>query len=60
MKKIIKDDFGNDYEIKNLNSFINHLSSYHTKNGLGDNSIHEENGRYFTVTEEFYKKVLRL
>ena len=60
MKKIIKYDFSNDYEIKNLNSFINQLSSYHRKNDLVDISLDEENGMYFTFSDEFYKKVLKL
>ena len=60
MKKIIKYDFSNDYEIKNLNSFINQLSSYHRKNDLVDISLDEENASYFTVSDEFYKKVLKL
>ena len=29
---------------------------FHSKNGKGDNSVHEENGYWFKVTDRFYKK----
>ena len=40
-----------------LISFKNHLTEYHTLNGEGDNSLHTENGRSFTITKEFYKMI---
>ena len=60
MRKIIKDDFGNDFIIEDLKMFKNHLTAFHTNQGRGDNSVHEENGRYFTITEKFYKKIMQL
>jgi hypothetical protein len=33
---------------------------FHSKNGKGDNSIHEENGHWFKVTDRFYKKVMSI
>ena len=60
MRKIIKDDFGNDFIIEDLKKFKNHLTAFHTIGGKADNSVHEENGRYFTITEEFYNKILHL
>ena len=61
MKEItIQDDYGNDYKIKNLKKFKNHIIEFHSKNGEGDNSLHVENGKYFKVTKAFYKKILSL
>ena len=61
MKEItIQDDYGNDYKIKNLKKFKNHIIKFHSKNGEGDNSLHVENGKYFKVTKAFYKKILSL
>jgi len=56
----IKDDYGNDYEILDIEAFKNHIEKYHSSNGKGDGSIHEENGYWFKVTDEFYKKVMSL
>ena len=56
----IKDDSGNDYEILDIEAFKNHIEKYHSSNGKGDGSIHEENGYWFKVTDEFYKKVMSL
>ena len=53
----ILDNKGNKYLIKNINIFFKHLQKFHTKNGIADNSIHEENGYYFTITEDFYQKI---
>tara|TARA_B100000953_G_C17693931_1_gene316518 strand:- start:11 stop:187 length:177 start_codon:yes stop_codon:yes gene_type:complete len=55
---IIKDNRGNDYEIPDLEEFKNHILTYHTINDEADYSLHEENGRYFTVTPSFLKKLL--
>ena len=52
----IKDDFGKNYVIKDLKKFKKHLLDFHSKNGKGDNSIHEENGYWFKVTDRFYKR----
>ena len=54
MKKttILKDDNGNNVEIE-LKKFIEHINHYH-KSGT---SIHDEKNCYFTVNEEFRKKL---
>ena len=57
---IIQDDNGKDYEIKNIIKFKKHIKIFHTLFGEGDNSIHEENGRFFTVTKEFYRYIKHL
>ncbi len=57
---IIKDYYGKDYEIHDLEKFKKHIIDYHSINGRGDNSLHEENGRYFTVTNKFYEKIINL
>ena len=51
MKRIfIKDDNGDEYLIENIDEFKKHILKFHSYNNQGDNSIHEEKGRYFTVT----------
>ena len=60
MRKIIKDDFGNDFIIEDLKKFKNHLTAFHTIDGKADNSVFEEKGRFFTITDEFYNKILQL
>ena len=54
---IIKDLNGRDFEILNLKEFKQHILKYHTKNGLPDGSIHEEDGYYFRVDNFFFKKL---
>ena len=49
---IIKDDNGREVEV-DLNKFIDHINQFH-KTGT---SIHEENGHYFTVDDNFRKKL---
>jgi len=49
---IIKDDNGIEVEIE-LNKFIDHINQFH-KTGT---SIHDENGHYFTVDDNFRKKL---
>ena len=49
----IKDNKGNDYKIKDLNSFYQHILEYHASG----TSIHEENGHYFTVNDDFRSKI---
>ena len=59
MKKIIiKDYYGENYQIDDLERFKNHIIDYHSINGKGDNSLHEENGKYFKITDEFIKIIL--
>tara|TARA_B100000809_G_scaffold141488_1_gene139052 strand:- start:101 stop:313 length:213 start_codon:yes stop_codon:yes gene_type:complete len=54
--KII-DNSGREYVIKDPQRFFDHLVDYHSNNKAGDYSTHEENGYYFTVTEELFTKV---
>ena len=61
MKKIyIKDDNGDDFLIENIEEFKKHILQFHSHNNQGDNSIHEENGKYFTVTNKFFKHIKSL
>ena len=52
----IKDNNGNDYIIKDLKSFYQHILDYHASG----TSLHEENGHYFTVNDDFRSKIVRL
>lgn len=54
----LKDDLGKSYVVKDLDRFKQHLIDFHSINGKGDNSLHEENGYWFTVTPEFYELVV--
>ena len=54
-KTVLKDDSGNNVEV-DLKVFIDHINQYH-KTGT---SIHDENGHYFTVSEEFRKKLKKI
>ena len=58
---IIIDNSGREYEVKDPQRFFDHLIDYHSNNNsnnnVGDHSTHEENGYYFTVTEELFTKV---
>ena len=54
---ILIDDSSREYIVKDPKRFYNHLIEYHTTKKIADNSIHEENGFYFTVTEDLFKKV---
>ena len=47
-------------KIEDLNSFKLHIKKYHSKDGKGDGSLHEENGYWFRVTEKFYNYVMEL
>lgn len=47
----IKDDYGKMYTIPDVQAFKNHIEKYHSYNGKGDGSLHEENGYWFRVTE---------
>ena len=54
-KTVLKDDNGNNIEV-DLKVFIDHINQYH-KTGT---SIHDENSHYFTVNEEFRKKLKKI
>ena len=56
----IKDDYRKDYEILDVQAFKNHIEKYHSYNGKGDGSLHEENGYWFKISDEFYKKIMSL
>ena len=51
-KVFIKDDEGKEIEV-NLDKFIDHINQFH-KSGT---SIHDENGHYFTVNDNFRKRL---
>jgi len=55
MKKIIKDDNGKEIEV-DFKKFLEHIDQFH-KSGT---SIHDENGHYFTVDDNFRKKLKEL
>ena len=54
---ILTDNSAKEYIVKDSKLFYNHLIEYHTTNKIADYSVHEENGFYFTVTEDLLKKV---
>ena len=54
---ILTDNSSREYIVKDPQRFSDHLVEYHTKNKIADHSVHEENGFYFTVTEDLFKKV---
>lgn len=56
----IKDDYGKEFSIPDIKKFKKHLLDFHSKNGKGDNSMHEENGYWFKVTETFYEQVMSI
>ena len=56
-KLILKDNSGKNYVVNNPKRFQKHLLEFHISNGKANNSIHEENGFYFTVTSEMLDKV---
>ena len=56
----IKDIDGRDYIIEDLDRFIIHLKDFHTVNGKADGSLHEENGYYFKVTQDFLEQIIDL
>ena len=56
MSKVrIKDDNGNEIEV-NLDRFQKHIDKYHSSG----TSIHDENGHYFTVDDNFRKKLMEM
>ena len=58
--EIIKDDYGKDYKVLDIEAFKDHIEKYHSNNGKGDGSLHEENGYWFRVTDVFYSYVMSL
>ena len=52
MKRIIKDDNGKDVEV-DLKKFMEHIDQFHK---IGT-SIHDEDGHYFTVNDDFRNKL---
>ena len=48
----IKDDYGKNYEILDIEAFKNHIEKHHSCNGKGDGSLHEENGYWFNIITE--------
>ena len=55
MKRIIKDDNGKDVEV-DLKKFMEHIDQFH-KTGT---SIHDEDGHYFTVNDDFRNKLKKM
>jgi hypothetical protein len=53
------DDYGKSYDVIDVDRLQQHLIDFHSINGKGDNSLHEENGYWFTVTPEFYEFVVQ-
>lgn len=56
----IKDIYGKEYTIPDLNNFKAHINKFHTLYGILDNSIHEENDYYFKIDDSFYKILINL
>ena len=56
-KLILIDNSSREYLVKDPKRFYNHLIEFHAQDKKADLSIHEENGFYFTVTQELFKKV---
>ena len=52
----IKDNNGKDYRIIDIKSFYKHLLDFHSEG----TSLHEENGHYFTVNDDFRSKIKKL
>ena len=52
----IKDNNGHDYVIRDIEIFYQHIQDYHSSG----TSIHEENGHYFTVNDDFRSKIKKL
>ena len=55
MKRIIKDDNGKDVEV-DLKKFMEHIDQFHK---IGT-SIHDEDGHYFTVNDDFRNKLKKI
>ena len=46
--------------VENLNEFKNHIKKYHSVDGVGDNSLHIEGGRFFTISKTFYENLMNV
>ena len=57
-KLVLKDNQGNDYIVDDVEQLKQHLLQYHNNKGKADQSLHEENGHYFKVTDEFFNKIM--
>ena len=49
----LKDNNGKDRSVEDIRVFQKHLNLFHSK-GV---SVHDENGHYFAVDDEFLKKI---
>ena len=56
-KLTLTDNRFREYVVEDPKRLYSHLKEYHTANKKADHSVHEENGFYFTITEELFKKV---
>ena len=54
---IVKADDRREYHVDDPNKFCLHLLDFHSDNSIGNNSVHEANGYYFSVTPSFYDTV---
>ena len=54
-KTVLKDDNGKSVEV-DLNVLIDHINHYHKT----ETSIHDEKGHYFTVDDNFRKKLKKM
>ncbi len=52
----IEDNNGKNYIIRDIESFYQHILDYHSSG----TSLHEENGHYFTINDEFRSKIKKL
>ena len=52
----IEDNNGKDYIIRDIESFYQHILDYHSSG----TSLHEENGHYFTINDEFRSKIKKI
>ena len=55
---VLKDNQGEDYVVDDVEQLKQHLLQYHSNDGKADQSLHEVNGHYFKVTDEFFRKVM--
>ena len=56
----ITDIYGNYYDIPDIQRFKEHIIKYHTNDCKADNSIHEENGFYFKIDNQFFDNIKNL
>ena len=53
--KVIKDDYGKEYKVSDFEAFKRHIKLYHSKNGKGDRSIHEEVELLILLLDEMWQ-----